>query len=113
MDVERVIEFILDQQAKNEVQAAKNEAEFAATKADINATKADINKISGMIAQMGAIQLRAEEMLESLIAAQSRTEAAQLRTDQAIQALATKQAITEEKLQGLIDAMRRNQNGHT
>jgi hypothetical protein len=112
MDVERVIEFILNQQAKNEVQAAKNEALFAET-------KADTNKIFGMIAQMGAIQLRAEDMLESLSVAQTRTDqaireltASQALTDQAIQALAAKQAITEEKLQGLIDAMRRNQNGH-
>jgi hypothetical protein len=55
MDVQRVIEFILGQQAKTEVQFAMTEAQFAET-------KGQIATISGMVGQMGAVQWRANEM---------------------------------------------------
>ena len=71
-----------------------------------------IGQTSGMIGQMGAIQLRTTDNLDSLSREMRELAASQALTDQTVRELAAKQAVTEEKLQGLIDAMRRNQNGH-
>ena len=91
MDFEKFAGFVLDQQAK---------------------TESRITTILGMIAELGKAQVRTNENLERLTEDVRELAARQVVTDQAIRDLAERQAVTEIKLQGLIDALTRNRNGH-
>jgi hypothetical protein len=101
MDVEKTIEFILQQQARTEAWAARAEARWA--KADARAAAAEVKAERQMAAIRKLIQVgmrliaQNQEQIKGLAAAEKETKAAQ--------------RVTETKLQGLIDALRRGSNG--
>jgi hypothetical protein len=108
MDVEKTIEFILQQQAKTEAWEARAEARWAKAderwaKADARAAVAEAKAERQMAAIRKLIQVgmrlsaQNQEQIKELAVAQKETEAAQ--------------RVTEIKLQGLIDALRRGRNG--
>jgi hypothetical protein len=119
MDVEKTIEFILQQQAKTEAWEARADARWAKAdaradaaqalaearwaKADARAAAAEVKAERQMAAIRKLIQVgmrlsaQNQEQIKELAVAQKETEAAQ--------------QVTEIKLQGLIDALRRGRNG--
>jgi hypothetical protein len=87
MDVEKTMEFILQQQAKAEVKAERQ-----------------MTAIRKLIQTGMRMIVENEESIKELAAAQKVTEAK-------LQDLAAAQKVTEVKLKGLIDAWRRGGNG--
>ncbi|HTA71325.1 MAG TPA: hypothetical protein VK776_23725 [Bryobacteraceae bacterium] len=94
MDVERTIEFILQQQAKSEARHAQAEAKQAQAEAKAERQMAAIRKLI----QTGMRMIVKNEELVKVTQAELRE-------------LAAVQKVTETKLQGLIDALRRGRNG--
>jgi hypothetical protein len=94
MDVERTIEFILQQQAK---------AEARATLADAKAER-QMTAIRKLIQTGMRMIVKNEELIKATQAELRELAGAQ-------KDLAAAQKITETKLQGLIDALRRGRNG--
>jgi len=101
MDVERTIEFILQQQARSEVRQAQAEAKQAQAEARAERQMTAIRKLiqTGM-----RMIVRNEGLIKEVAAAQKATEAE-------LRALAAAQKITDTKLQGLIESLRRGRNG--
>lgn len=87
MDVEKTMEFILQQQAKAEVKAERQ-----------------MTAIRKLIQTGMRMIVKNEESIKELAASQKVTEAK-------LQELAAAQKVTEIKLKGLIDAWRRGGNG--
>jgi hypothetical protein len=115
MDVEKTIEFILEQQAFITARQAKTEEEHAAKLAAIDrrldrAVRLGIREarherrrraeFDEKITQLAAAQLVTEERMKELAAAQRETEES---LKESMKALAAAQRVTEEKLQRLID----------
>jgi hypothetical protein len=94
MDVERTIEFILQQQAKAEVRQAQAEAKQAQAEARAERQMAAIRKLiqTGM-----RMIVKNEELIKA--------------TQAELRELSAAQRVTETKLQGLIDSLRRSRNG--
>ena len=94
MDVERTIEFILQQQAKAEARQAQAEARQAQAEAKAERQMAAIRKLiqTGM-----RMIVKNEELVKA--------------TQAELRELTAAQRVTETKLQGLIDALRRGRNG--
>ena len=91
MDVERTIQFILRQQANAEVQmAAMREQQV---KIERSQAKAEV--------QMAAIRKLIQTGMRMIV-----------RNEELVKELAKAQKVTEIKLQGLIDALRRGGNGN-
>ena len=90
MNVEKTMEFILQQQAKAEVQMAEMRQQQAKTDRQIKAIQKLITAGMKMIVKQG-------ESIKQLADAQKE--------------LANAQKVTEVKLQGLIDALRQGGNG--
>jgi capsule polysaccharide export protein KpsE/RkpR len=63
VDVERVIEFILDQQARNEERFAETDARIARTQAQ---TQDQSSAIWALIAEIKAVRFRIDENMKSL-----------------------------------------------
>jgi hypothetical protein len=129
MDVQKTIEFILEQQAFITARQAKTEEEHAAKLAAIDrrldrAVRLGIREarherrrraeFDEKITQLAAAQLVTEERMKDLAVAQQETEVAmknlagaQRETEESLKesmkALAAAQRVTEEKLQRLID----------
>jgi hypothetical protein len=105
MDVEKTIEFILQQQArfeaKAEARAERYEAKQAQAEAKAERQMAAIRKLI----QTGMRMIVKNEELVKATQAELRELAAGHKE------LAAAQKVTETKLQGLIDAMRRGRNG--
>ncbi|HMC60011.1 MAG TPA: hypothetical protein VKJ01_12530 [Candidatus Solibacter sp.] len=92
MDVERTIEFILSQQARNEVALAKSEAKLARTDAVLSrAIKAGIRE--ALAERRKRREMRAD-------------------WDQKMAQLAAAQHLTDEALRGFIQSLERGGNGH-
>lgn len=106
MDIERTIEFLLENQtrfdARMEANFAKAEERFAKAEERFARAEKRMDRVEGVVAQLAAAGLRFRNEIRR----------AQLETDRQIKALAGKQWETEEKLDGLIDIvdkmMRRN-----
>jgi|ERR1700722_16767037 hypothetical protein len=94
MDVERTIEFILQQQAKAEARQAQAEARQAQAEAKAERQMAAIRKLiqTGM-----RMIVKNEELVKA--------------TQAELRELTAAQRVTETKLQGLIEALRRGRNG--
>lgn len=94
MDVEKTIEFILQQQARSEARAERYEAKQAQAEAKAERQMAAIRKLiqTGM-----RMIVKNEELVKA--------------TQAELRELAAAQKVTETKMQGLIDAMRRGRNG--
>lgn len=97
MNVEKTMEFILQHQAKAEV-------EMAAIRKLIRAGMKMIVKNEENIKALAEIQKKTDAELRDLAAAQKMTEAK-------LRELAAAQKITETKLQAFIDSLRRGGNG--
>ncbi|HYL37139.1 MAG TPA: hypothetical protein VEV17_14580 [Bryobacteraceae bacterium] len=101
MDVERTMEFILDRQAKAEVQMAAMREQMreqqAKTDAQIAAILRQQAKAEG---QMAAIRKLIQAGMKMIV-----------KQGERVNELAEAQKVTETKLQGLIDALRRGGNG--
>ena len=97
MDVEKTIEFLLENQARfdarMEANFAKAEERFA--KAEVRFTKAEkrMDRVERVVAQLSAAGLRFRNEIR-------RT---QLDTDRQLKTLAERQAATDDKLDALID----------
>ena len=108
MDVERTIEFILQQQAKAEVRAERHEArmERLEARAALAEAKAErqMTAIRKLIQTGMRMIVKNEELIKEVAAAQKATEAE-------LRELAAAQKITDTKLQGLIETLRRSRNG--
>jgi hypothetical protein len=97
MDVEKTMEFILQQQAKAEARAERAEAK----------AERQMTAIRKLIQTGMRLIVKNEESIKELAAAQKVTE-------KKLQDLAAAQKITETKLQGFLDGLRRGGNGrHT
>ena len=94
MDVARTIEFILQQQAKSEARHAQAEAKQAQAEAKAERQMAAIRKLiqTGM-----RMIVKNEELVKA--------------TQAELRELTAAQRVTETKLQGLIEALRRGRNG--
>ena len=97
MNVEKTIEFILQQQARTEQWQAKTEGQLAAIRKLVQTGMK-------MLVQQG-------EQIKQLTAAQKELAGAQKETAAELAALARSQRVTETKLQSLIDSLRRGRNG--
>jgi chromosome segregation ATPase len=111
MDVEKTMEFILQQQAKAEGQMAairqqqsKAEGQMAAIRKLIQTGMRMIVKQGEHIDRLATTQEEMGTALREMATAQKELAAAQ-------KDLAKSQKVTEVKLQGLIDALRRGRNG--
>ena len=98
MDVERTIEFILQQQAKAESKAEARAERYEA-KAAIAEAKAE--------RQMAAIRKLIQTGMRMIVKNEELVKATQAE----LRELAAAQKVTVTKLQGLIDAIRRGRNG--
>jgi hypothetical protein len=90
MNVEKTMEFILQQQAKAEAERAKGELQMKAIRKLIQTGMRMIVKNEQQIKELTASQVKNEQLIKELAASQK---------------------VTEAKLQGLIDALRRGRNG--
>ena len=97
MDIERTMAFILDRQAKAEVQMAAMREQQAKTNAQIAAILRQQAKAEG---QMAAIRKLIQAGMTLIV-----------KQGERVNELAEAQKLTEIKLQGLIDALRRGGNG--
>ena len=105
MDVERTIEFILQQQAKAEFKAEARAERYEA-KAALAEAKAE--------RQMAAIRKLIQTGMRMIVKNEDLMKATQAKLRElagAHKELAAAQKVTETKLQGLIDALRRGRNG--
>ena len=106
MDVERTIEFILQQQAKAEARAAQMEAraEERAAQYEARAAKAEAKAER----QMSAIRKLIQTGMKLIVKNEEMIKATQAE----LRELAAAQKVTEIKLQGFIASMRRGRNGN-
>jgi hypothetical protein len=108
MNVERTMEFILQQQAKAEVQMAamrEQQARYEKQQAELQARHAEEH--AKIDRQMKAIQKLITAGMKMIVKqGESMKGLARAQRD-----LADAQKVTEVKLQGLIDALRRGRNG--
>ncbi len=112
MDVERTIEFILQQQAKAEARA---EATAERDRARAERIEARAERYEAKQAQAEAKAERQMAAIRKLIQTGMRmivkNEELVKATQAELRELAAVQKVTETKLQGLIDALRRGRNG--
>ena len=112
MDVEKTMEFILDQMAHLAVQQA--EAGERQARAEERHDR-EISQIRGTLdraVRLGIREARHEHRRRQALDEEiTQLAASHLLIDEKISQLAASQLLTEEKLQGLIDAMRRSGNG--
>lgn len=101
MDVEKTMEFILQRQAKAEVNAERQ----------MSAIRKLIQTGMRMIVKNEELIQKNEESIKELAVAHKELAAAQKVTETKLQDLAAAQKVTEMKVQGLIDAWRRGGNG--
>jgi len=101
MDVERTIEFILQQQAKAEVRAALAEAK----------AERQMAAIRKLIQTGMRMIVKNEELIKATAAEVREVAAAQRATEAELRSLAAAQKTTQIKLQGFIDSLRRGRNG--
>ncbi len=102
MDVERTMQFILDQQAS---QQARHETEMAA----IRQTMAEVVQT---LSETTKVQLDQARVLVRVEEGQGHLTSAHQATEQALKELAAAQQVTERKLQTFIDTLGRGTNGH-
>jgi hypothetical protein len=121
VNVEKTIEFILDQQAKAEVRAAKAEAQMAAIRTIVKAgmkllaaMQQEHRRFDEKMTQLAAAQRESEEEIKQLAAAQRESKeeikqlaAAQRESEEKIKQVAAAQLVTEKKLQALLESWRR------
>ena len=109
MDVERTIEFILQQQARTEQQQARTEEAVRRYQANAENEMAAIRKQQAKAeVQMAAIRKLIQTGMRMIV----KNEALIKEVAAAQKDLAKTQKVTETKLQGLIDAWRRSGNGN-
>jgi len=102
MDVEKTMEFILQQQAKTDAQIAIVAERQA--KAEDRQAKAD--------KQIAAILKLIQTGMRMIVKQGESIKQLRVELSQSHKELADAQKVTEVKLQGLIDALRRGGNGH-
>jgi hypothetical protein len=105
MDVERTIEFILQQQAKAEAKAESRAEQYEARAARYEARQAQAEAKAER--QMAAIRKLIQIGMRMIV----KNEELVKITQAELRELAAVQKVTETKLQGLIDALRRGGNG--
>jgi hypothetical protein len=101
MDVDRTIEFILQQQAKAETEMAAMRQQQA--KAEARQAQAEVKAER----QMAAIRKLIQTGMRMIVKNEELVKVTQAE----LRELAAVQKVTETKLQGLIDALRRGRNG--
>lgn len=123
MDVERTIQFILDHQAKHEIEMAairqtlaENHARHETEMADIRQTLVETTQVQ---LEQARVLVRIEEAQHQLTGDQRSTEqklnelaSALKELAGALKELAGAQQVTEQKLQNFIDNLGRSTNGH-
>ena len=102
MNVEKTIEFILAEQAKNEARWAKNEARWAISDARADARYAKIDK------RLDAIGKLIQHGMRMIV----KGEEARREQDEKIKILIDGQIRTDQKLQAFIDSLNKGRNGH-
>jgi hypothetical protein len=105
MDVEKTIEFILQQQARFEAKAEARAERFEARmeRYEVNQAQAEAKAER----QMAAIRKLIQTGMRMIVKNEELVKATQAE----LRELAAVQKVTETKLQGLIDALRRGRNG--
>jgi hypothetical protein len=118
LDVEKTIEFILSQQARNEARVGAMDERHDRAVQEHNIAMQEHN-VAIQRHDREMQQIREELRRAVRLAVQDarhdrkrRREMAE-QWDQKITQLSAAQLVTEEKLQGLIEAMRQSNNGHT
>ena len=117
MDIEKTIQFLLEQQARFDAQQAEYAAQFAARQAEFAAHQAqfearqakfeeDISVINGIVLRVATSQQRTNEILEAL------TEK-HLELAESHKVLSEAQRSTEQKLDAVISAVERHIANHT
>ena len=102
MDIERTMEFILQQQAKAEAEmAAMRQQQAEMLKRQAKAEERQAKAEAKAERQMAAIRKLIQVGMRMIV-----------KNEELIKEVASAQKVTETKLQGLIDAWRRNGNGH-
>ena len=108
MDVERTIEFILQQQAKAEVRAERQEARAERHEARMERLEARAALAEAKAErQMTAIRKLIQTGMRMIVKNEELIKA----TPAELRELSAAQRVTETKLQGLIDSLRRSRNG--
>jgi len=121
MDIEKTIQFLLEQQARFDAQQAEYAAQFAAHQAEYAARfsdhqgefearqakfEEDISVINGIVLRVATSQQRTNEILEAL------TEK-HLELAESHKVLSVAQRSTEQKLDAVISAVERHIANHT
>ena len=106
MGVEKTIEFILEQQARSEVNHARTEAALAQSAERHNQTEASLARTEALLRR--AIRASVEEARRERA---RRKELAEELTEE-MKRLAAAQQQTEASLKAFIDSMQRGGNGH-
>ena len=110
MDIEKTIQFLLEQQARFDARQAEYAAQFAAHQAEFEARQAkfeeDISVINGIVLRVATSQQRTNEILEAL------TEK-HLELAESHKVLSEAQRSTEQKLDAVISAVERHIANHT
>jgi len=104
MDIERTMEFILKQQAKSETQMVGMQKLIRAGMQILAKQGENLNKVT-------AAQKELTESQKELTESQKELAAAQKDLAAEMKELAKAQRVTETKLQGFIDSLRRGGNG--
>jgi hypothetical protein len=112
MDVEKTIEFILEQQANVAVHQAKAAEEMAKFSAGLERLDRRLDRAVKLgIREARHERKRHQELTASQAAMDARLTAAQSTLDEKLTQLAAAQLLTEESLRAFIDSMRRGGNG--
>ena len=130
MDVEKTIEFILQMQARTDARveanaamvaqlAAQAEARFTRVEEQMTAIRETLGEVALIQREQARILVSLEQkqevtarQLQELAASHKQLAASQDRLAASQDRLAASQLLTDQKLQSLIDALRRGTNGH-
>jgi phosphotransacetylase len=117
MDIERTMEFIVEQLARSEAAHAKWEARVNQHDKEIEAIRRNLSRAvkAGILEARKARKRHQEfdEKMTQLAAAQLITEEKQQAADHQIALLAAAQLVTEQKLQAYIESRRKDTHGHS
>lgn len=112
MDVERTIEFILQQQARFEAKAEARAEQYETRQAQAEAkAERQMTAIRKLIQTGMRMIVKNEELVKATQAELRELAGAQKELAAAQKEVAAAQKVTETKLQGLIEALRRGRNG--
>ena len=121
MDIEKAIEFILNQHAKTEARMARLNERAEKWESRLEKSEGRLEKTEALLrrATRASVQearderKRRHELNEEFDKKMTQLAAAQLITEEKVSQLTAAQLVTEQKLQGFIDSLRLGGNGHS